>query len=1094
MPMLRTPFDRNAVFLFILLILLAFRFVLISDSEIVGAPADTEGLAQGVLCFQWRCGFDPLRPPGLSIAGAAARFAGLPWRLVLEVLFLVSVLVFARTVRRAFGPALGVMAAAAVLFHPYTTRSFTEFYREPAILCLYILLFASILTVLMRREPPTFRSPDLWLFSCLYAAIVFTREGEDMVLLPLLATVTVTVGWRAVRTASGAPALLRVLPALLPLAAWKAAALLVLGMNLWFWNIPDANGLFGSYKAFLGAVHRIAVDDSIRYAPATRQSFAVALRLSPTFAEFGRPIVEDGENMQILRLHSSSFVGRPEVDPTRTIWALHAATRSRYGNDDRLIRKTVLRAAAEIEAALDRGEHPARLALPYPLDPNWMNWLPTYPAVLWGDLRRMVAMGLDESGPAARVDYRPPGAPDLFDRALSRRSVLVGGQFEGWRAHLRRTVERHYLTLEWLLLAGAFAAGWMTRTPLSRLTLFAGSVCLAAIAWRIGLYAILSASVAPVLRYQVFAAPLFVAVLLMGLFVLGRGARHLHLAGSIFPKSPMTAWAAVPFLRPACAAMAVVPLGVLAIVAASVLYYRLYINAGFNVADEGHYAQVAYEFLLGTDPHAIRFSYGIAWFKIGQALFAVFEPSYALVRVLFFTLIGATSILLFATVWRVARNLGLALAVAAVAVLVPAFPATGFYAFCALLNVLMLVRAAERWRTLTPLGIVLPALCLSVAFQIRSDFGYLLAIPFAGVLLCAGAAGGLTHTVRLAGAALAAFLLGHLPLIADAVRHGYFDLVISEHARYVEVLFDLARSSFAPAPLAADVPAGAGTRLGRPPLSLLWTGSPAEALSAALLYAPVPVLAAYVPFQIWASVRAIRRDVGWPAESDRLLVRAVLLAGALVTFPHYFLYRPDLAHLANFMPGYMALAAVFAADMARNWRRPFGHIAEGALLATVGLYLWVGLTQPGTGSIAGLTGLTQRFTAQNGVTVRVTADEGGALEQTRQLIEAHTAPGERIVCVPFCPGVAFMTARRMLLSEFYVDDLMLIIDPGWIDRAIARTREHPPGVVITFDWAVNGTDISRFGHWAARYLAHLESAGYRRVQLPYGPAFIHPDR
>ena len=72
----------------------------------------------------------------------------------------------------------------------------------------------------------------------------------------------------------------------------------------------------------------------------------------------------------------------------------------------------------------------------------------------------------------------------------------------------------------------------------------------------------------------------------------------------------------------------------------------------------------------------------------------------------------------------------------------------------------------------------------------------------------------------------------------------------------------------------------------------------------------------------------------------------------------------------------------------------------------------------------------------------------------------------------------------MLLREYFVDDSFLLRDPGWIDRAIATTCQARPPVVIVVDWAIHGTDISRFQNWAHRYIEALSADGYARVDLP----------
>lgn len=539
--------------------------------------------------------------------------------------------------------------------------------------------------------------------------------------------------------------------------------------------------------------------------------------------------------------------------------------------------------------------------------------------------------------------------------------------------------------------------------------------------------------------------------------------------------------------------------GGLLVLLGALLYYAGYIDAGFNTADDGHYAQVAYELWLGTDPHALRFGYGLLWFKIGEGLFALGGPNWLAVQWLFQGLSALTGLLVYAAVLRVTGRMLPALLGAAVAVAVPAFPPTVFYAACVLLNVFLQVRLAGRWRRMAAGDLIAPAAGLSVTFQIRPDFGFVFAATLAGLILLGAMAGGRqawAHRLpRLAGSALAVFALGQAPLMAMAAAGGYLDLIVGEYLRYPEILWRYLAAGLGGGGSAVADANGAGTLLGRPPLSDLltgswtanWAGGTPTAAMALLVHLPLATAAGFAVLTL-ARLRRAESAGGVPA-------RLVVLAGGVAALPHYYLFRPDLAHIANFMPGHIVLVCVLLADltaMARQADRGPAGLAKRAgalgiaMLPGFGLavYLWVGLTMPGTGSIANAAGRTVPFAAQNGVAVRVSPGERPLLEGVRAAVEAHSNPGDRIVCVPFCPGVAFMTGRRMLLRDWYVDDSLLVTDPGWIGRAIALTREARPPVVIVVDWAINGTEISRFANWASPYVAMLEATATGRVELP----------
>ncbi|MBK1838354.1 hypothetical protein JHL17_13105 [Azospirillum sp. YIM B02556] len=549
--------------------------------------------------------------------------------------------------------------------------------------------------------------------------------------------------------------------------------------------------------------------------------------------------------------------------------------------------------------------------------------------------------------------------------------------------------------------------------------------------------------------------------------------------------------------------------GGLLVLLGALLYYAGYIDAGFNTADDGHYAQVAYELWLGTDPHALRFGYGLLWFKIGEGLFALGGPSWLAVQWLFQGASALAGLLVYAAVLKVTGRMLPALLGAGVAVAVPAFPPTVFYAVCVLLNVFLQVHLAERWRRMAPADLIAPAAGLSVTFQIRPDFGFVFAATLGGLVLLGAAASGRQalagRLARLAGAGLAVSALAQAPLMAMAAAGGYLDLIVGEYLRYPDILLRYLSAGLgggAGGTVAADA-GGAGTLLGRPPLSDLlngswtanWSGGTPTAAMALLVHLPLATAAGFALLTLARLRRAESAD-GVPA-------RLVVLAGGVAALPHYYLFRPDLAHIANFMPGHIVLVCVLLADLTalacRAGRGPAGLAKRAGALGAgalpgfgLAVYLWVGLTMPGTGSIANAAGRTVPFAAQNGVAVRVSPGERPLLEGLREAVEAHSSPGDRIVCVPFCPGVAFMTGRRMLLRDWYVDDSLLITDPGWIDRAIASTREARPPVVVVVDWAINGTEISRFANWARPYVAMLDATATGRVELPGITVYLMP--
>jgi len=512
---------------------------------------------------------------------------------------------------------------------------------------------------------------------------------------------------------------------------------------------------------------------------------------------------------------------------------------------------------------------------------------------------------------------------------------------------------------------------------------------------------------------------------------------------------------------------------VAALLVLSAIYYSAYIGSGFNFPDDGNYAQVCFELLMGRDVHDIVLSYGVMWFKLGEGLFSLFGVHFIVVRILFFACITLTSLLVYAAIVMATRSRALALVMTAVILLVPPFPATAFYGLGVMMNVAAQMRLATRLEQASRQDALIAGATLAASFLLRPDFGYIFAVALIGLVLLA------PNAARrvIAGGALIGFVAVQAVAIVVALAGGYADVLITQYLEYPELLLGYFVGGFDRI-MDREQATVAATVLGRPGLDALLHGESGLAL---LIYFPVLVVAGF----------ALATAVAWiKKRRDLLPVFLVALFSAVATLPHYFLFRPDLSHIANFMPGYIILAAVIIMTMIRLHATPHrakrlaAVMVAGALMGHVGIYLGLGLNSDATGSI-GISGTrTERFQSVNGVDARVTPDEKVLLTALQDAVVQHSQPGDSIICYPYCPGIAFMTGRRFLLHNFFADDGTPLREPGWIEMAIARTRESKPPVVIIMDWPVNGTDRSRFNVWAADYVTALQEMARDTLVMP----------
>jgi len=525
------------------------------------------------------------------------------------------------------------------------------------------------------------------------------------------------------------------------------------------------------------------------------------------------------------------------------------------------------------------------------------------------------------------------------------------------------------------------------------------------------------------------------------------------------------------------------------------VFYAQYFFSGLNfISDDGNYAQIAYELYLGRSISDLDIHYGILWFKFGELLFHLFEVNFFWVRFVFISSITLTVLLIFYTTFQIIGNRPVSALLALIPIPATAAAIPAIYGICIMLNVAVQMHVARKVPSMNLRDAAIAGAVLAITFQIRPDFGYVFSLPLAIILFLnhlskkkdAVSRSPTSASLRIAGAAVAGFVAANIPIAIDAFANGYAGLLIMQYLEYPAIMLEyfsnglsllLGGGSQASAP-------GAGTLLQRPSFSDIFFGNTRTRHMAILVYGPIIAVAAYLILNI----RRLKHSLG--QRQWKVLAEFVVILSAAAAFPHYFFFRPDLPHIANFMLGYMVVVAALgaqlytfarAADLQR-WRRAIACVACALLVLQLVHTVWIGFMFSGNGAIAIAKDRPEIFTANDVVKVNVTTGAKDTLEFLNQVIRENSNPGDKIVCVPYCPGIAFMTQRQMMFNDFYVDDSFLVREPDWLPGAIQKTRDQRPPVVIVFNTALNGTKISRFKNWAAPYVSMLEEQASETVE------------
>ena len=234
-----------------------------------------------------------------------------------------------------------------------------------------------------------------------------------------------------------------------------------------------------------------------------------------------------------------------------------------------------------------------------------------------------------------------------------------------------------------------------------------------------------------------------------------------------------------------------------------------------------------------------------------------------------------------------------------------------------------------------------------------------------------------------------------------------------------------------------------------------------------LLYLPMLSLGF---FSLWAFAR-----LGlswWRGEPDRLRPcarRTRAPRGGTHRFPTVLLLPPGCTAPLGILARVLGRGdGEPLAPQTRAWpparRRLSSGLLGALLIAHAGLYLWRMLPDRYTGTIFARKNRKVLFQAENGVRVYVTRHEIAGLKPLQALIRDHTQRDDFLVAYPYHPALNVMADRRTYERNVYVDNA--IAEPDWNAQAIARLERFKPAVVVLSDWAINGTEQSRFSVWA----------------------------
>ena len=243
-----------------------------------------------------------------------------------------------------------------------------------------------------------------------------------------------------------------------------------------------------------------------------------------------------------------------------------------------------------------------------------------------------------------------------------------------------------------------------------------------------------------------------------------------------------------------------------------------------------------------------------------------------------------------------------------------------------------------------------------------------------------------------------------------------------------------------------------------------------------MIYLPIPIALLFIGWGLSSILSSwISRSLGCWQSGGILLVST---GSALVLFPQYFFWRPDMVHLAEFMVPFMVTLFIGLWLATSAWRNSTS--GKRVLLVLImlsaaldlGLYAIKGWQTDSAGSIAASRKRHLEFAALNGVRVKLNPQELTRNTLLRDAILSHSKPGDYVVCYPYFPMVNFMTDRPSYEYNLYADNA--IPPQQFFDQAKLNIERYHPAVIVIGTGKVNDTESSRFQNWASKTYAYIK--------------------
>ncbi len=538
-----------------------------------------------------------------------------------------------------------------------------------------------------------------------------------------------------------------------------------------------------------------------------------------------------------------------------------------------------------------------------------------------------------------------------------------------------------------------------------------------------------------------------------------------------------------------------------------IIFYSQYYNIGFNFGDEGSLAYISQVLLEGQVPYIdVAIGYSVMWYYPFVVLFYLFGVNFLVLKAFLFLLAAINAMVGFHLIKFLTGRKYLAWLTTLILIAVPG-PIHKIY--MPIISIVSMYALLKIERNTTGLrGVILATALIAFFSLFRIEMGLMLyGILFLTIFSHSyiGELSLLKKTSTFSIEIIKSFitmLCTLLPFYLIALSQGYSTSFIGGYKNCVIFFYDRGKELLLSVIFSttqalqgnsnSEIAEETITLMQRIPFSEIFSGN-ANSAFAFLTYIPAVIMIGTILFIITSFILHYSRNHCFKHVNKKTPARFCLIFLIIsCTFIQFFYFRPDPGHLVQFMPPFIILLAYFMAffmdkakkikskiDASRVKLKSFSLIL--CTLCTFGyLYMYTSYAYSiGYAFIGRKSQGYKLFNAENGLDLHIAPFLYTELNNIQKIVMKNSKEGDYAMCYPYMPGINYMTNRRAPKSSLYIDNAAIISNPIWNRDEIDLINAKKVKIIVIFhEWAINGTEFSKFKNWAKEFYDYLK-ANYR---------------